>query len=214
MKYLSKFICLSLLTLMFVGCATNRSSLEIQTPKKNQTQSNGKQIYVNSVVDKRTFQISPPSPDIPSLDPSEDQSDQIKARAIGRKRNGFGKALGDILLKDGQTVQSLTERSIKQAFEEKGYTIVESRNNVTKNTFVVDANINKFWAWMNPGFWQITLSSEISTELTIKNQNAPTVKQVNIKASDGYQVATESNWTEIIQKSLQLYIDELKSKID
>ena len=67
---------------------------------------------------------------------------------------------------------------------------------------------------MNPGFWQITLSSEISTELTIKNQNTPTVKQVNIKASDGYQVATESNWTEIIQKSLQLYIDELKSKID
>lgn len=67
---------------------------------------------------------------------------------------------------------------------------------------------------MNPGFWQITLSSEISTELIIKSQTSPAVKQISIRASDGYQVATESNWTEIIQKSLQLYIDELKTKID
>lgn len=214
MQNLSKLVCFSLLPLLFVGCATNRSSLEIQPPKKIQAQSNGKQIYINSVVDKRTFQISPPSPDIPSLDPSEDQSDQIKARAIGRKRNGFGKALGDILLKDGQTVQSLTDKSIKQAFEEKGYTVIQSGNNVNKDTFIVDANINKFWAWMNPGFWQITLSSEISTELIIKSQTSPAVKQISIRASDGYQVATESNWTEIIQKSLQLYIDELKTKID
>jgi hypothetical protein len=33
-----------------------------------------------------------------SLDPDEDSSDASKSRAIGRKRNGYGKALGDVVL--------------------------------------------------------------------------------------------------------------------
>jgi hypothetical protein len=196
------------------GCATSRSTLDIQLPKGQQAQSNGKQVYLNSVVDKRSFQVNPPNPDIPSLDPSEDQTEQIKARAIGRKRNGFGKALGDMLLKDGETVQSLTDKSIKQAFEEKGYSIINSKDRVTKDTYIVDANIQKFWAWMNPGFWQITLSSEISTDLTIKSPKGTTNQHISVKAADGYQIATESNWVEMIQKSIQLYIDDLKKKIN
>ena len=210
----SKLMISVLSALAIGGCATSRSTLDIQLPKGQQAQSNGKQVYINSVVDKRSFQVSPPNPDIPSLDPSEDQTEQIKARAIGRKRNGFGKALGDMLLKDGETVQSLTDKSIKQAFEEKGYSIINSKDGITKDTYVVDANIQKFWAWMNPGFWQITLSSEISTDLTIKSSKGTTNQQISVKAADGYQVATESNWMEMIQKSIQLYIDDLKKKIN
>jgi hypothetical protein len=200
--------------LIISGCAINRSTLDIQLPKGQQAQLNGKQVYINSVVDKRSFQVSPPSPDIPSLDPSEDQTEQIKMRAIGRKRNGFGKALGDMLLKDGETVQSLTNKSIRQAFEDKGYSIVANKDGVTKDTYIVDVNIEKFWAWMNPGFWQITLSSEISTDVIIKSSKGTTNQQISVKAADGYQVATESNWMEIIQKSIQLYINDLKSKLN
>ena len=200
--------------LVITGCATSRSNLDVQIPKAENAQSNGKQVYINSVSDKRTFQVSPPNPDIPSLDPSEDQNEQIKLRAIGRKRNGFGKALGDMLLKEGETVQSLTNQSIQQAFTEKGYTVLSSKDQVTKDTYIVDANIQKFWAWMNPGFWQITLSSEIATDLAIKAPKGATSQQISVKAADGYQVATESNWTEIIQKSIQLYINDLKSKLN
>ena len=67
---------------------------------------------------------------------------------------------------------------------------------------------------MNPGFWQITLSSEISTDLAIKAPKGATSQQISVKAADGYQVATEANWTEIIQKSIQLYINDLKSKLN
>ena len=214
MNIISKLMIGILSALAIGGCATSRSTLDIQLPKGQQAQSNGKQVYLNSVVDKRSFQVNPPNPDIPSLDPSEDQTEQIKARAIGRKRNGFGKALGDMLLKDGETVQSLTDKSIKQAFEEKGYSIINSKDRVTKDTYIVDANIQKFWAWMNPGFWQITLSSEISTDLTIKSPKGTTNQHISVKAADGYQIATESNWVEMIQKSIQLYIDDLKKKIN
>jgi uncharacterized lipoprotein YajG len=203
-----------LIAVIITGCATSRSSLDVQIPKAQNAQSNGKQVFINSVSDKRTFQVNPPNPDIPSLDPSEDQNEQVKLRAIGRKRNGFGKALGDMLLKEGETVQSLTNQSIQQAFTEKGYTVLNSKEQVTKDTYIVDANIQKFWAWMNPGFWQLTLSSEISTDLAIKAPKGATSQQISVKAADGYQVATEANWTEIIQKSIQLYINDLKSKLN
>ena len=67
---------------------------------------------------------------------------------------------------------------------------------------------------MNPGFWQITLSSEVSTDLTVKSPKGITNQQISVKAADGYQVATENNWMEIIQKSIELYINDLKSKIN
>lgn len=214
MNFSLKLVSTLFIAIVVTGCATSRSSLDVQIPKSQNTQSNGKQVYINSVSDKRTFQVSPPNPDIPSLDPSEDQNEQVKLRAIGRKRNGFGKALGDMLLKEGETVQSLTNQSIQQAFTEKGYTVLSSKDQVTKDTYIVDANIQKFWAWMNPGFWQITLSSEISTDLAIKAPKGATSQQISVKAADGYQVATEANWTEIIQKSIQLYINDLKSKLN
>lgn len=209
-----KLVSSLLIAIVATGCATSRSNLDVQIPKTQNAQSNGKQVFINSVADKRAFQVNPPNPDIPSLDPSEDQNEQIKLRAIGRKRNGFGKALGDMLLKEGETVQSLTNQSIQQAFTEKGYTVLSSKDQVTKDTYIVDANIQKFWAWMNPGFWQITLSSEIATDLAIKAPKGATSQQISVKAADGYQVATEANWTEIIQKSIQLYINDLKSKLN
>ena len=164
-------------------------------------------------VDKRIFQVNPSTPDTPSLDPSENQNDSIKNRAIGRKRNGFGKALGDIVLKDGQSVESLTASSIRQAFVEKGYTIITNKDQIGKDTFVVDANIEKFWAWMNPGFASITLSTEISTELDIKSPLDNSKEKIYVKAADSFQLGTESNWIEVINQALRLYVDDLKSKL-
>ena len=196
------------------GCATSRSSLDIAPlASSDVAQPSGKTVFINSAKDKRIFQVAPPSADIPSLDPSEEQSDAIRLRAVGRKRNGFGKALGDILLKEGKTVETLTTTAISQAFVEKGYNVVDKKEEVTGETYTVDANIEKFWAWMNPGFWSITLSAEISTNLTIKSADGTAYKNVSVKAADGYQVATEGNWIEVIEKALRLYVDDLKSQL-
>lgn len=204
----------SLLAINLLGaCATSRSALDVQAPAGQPGAANGKQVFINAAVDKRLFQINPSSPEVPSLDPSENQDDSIKQRAIGRKRNGFGKALGDILLKDGQSIESLTTSSIRQAFVEKGYTVISNKEQISKDTFVVDANIEKFWAWMNPGFASITLSTEISTELDIKSASNNSKEKIYVKAADGFQLGTESNWIEVINRALRLYVDDLKSKL-
>ncbi|MEI7431824.1 MAG: flagellar biosynthesis protein [Betaproteobacteria bacterium] len=214
MKTANSLIVALLACLTLGGCATSRSALDVSVPAaSNVSQPNGKTVFINSAVDKRSFQTAPSTPEIPSLDPSEDQSDKVRLRAIGRKRNGFGKALGDILLKEGSTVETMTSASIAQAFSDNGYRVIANKNEATNETFIVDASINKFWAWMNPGMWAITLSTEISTDLTIKSSNGSEIKKVSVKASDNYQVGTESNWIEVIDKALRLYVDDLKSKI-
>jgi hypothetical protein len=67
-----------------------------------------------------TFTVAPPSADIASLDPAEDSSDASKARAIGRKKNGYGKALGDVVLPEGKTVSGLAESALTTGFQPGG----------------------------------------------------------------------------------------------
>lgn len=178
------------------GCATSRSIIDVPMPVSSVENSkyNGKEIYINSVTDKRIFEIKPPEPSTPSLDPSEEQGDKIKLRAIARKRNGYGMGLGDILLPEGKTVATLIDAVLRQAFIESGYKIINNKERITSNTYVVDAQINKLWSWMNPGFWALTLSTEISTEIAIKNNSVLDKKTIAAKVSDTFQSGKESNW--------------------
>jgi uncharacterized lipoprotein YajG len=197
------------------GCATSRSVLDIPSPAAREAaQANGREVFVASVADRRSFETAPDSPEIPSLAPGEDQSDTIKARAVGRKRNTFGKALGDILLKEGQSIETLTASSIRQAFAEKGYKVIDRGEEATPDTLLVDAAVDKFWSWMNPGFAAITLSTEISTDLAIRSPAQSKTVTVSVKASGNYQTGMEENWIEVINKALRAYVDELKAKLE
>jgi uncharacterized lipoprotein YajG len=157
--------------LTLTSCATNRGVVRLDVPAPTmETPLNGKTVIINSVTDNRQFQENPKTQDIPSLGfgGAAGSSADIKKRSIGRKRNSFGKALGDILLEEGQTVETVITSALKRSFSEKGYKILEGQNQ-TDNTIVVDASIEKFWAYMTPGFWAITLSSDISTDIQTKS---------------------------------------------
>ena len=135
---------------LVAGCATSRGVVRLPVPKsENIATSNGIEISIQLVVDKRVFEEAPRSPNIPSLDPSEPQDAKIKLRSIARKRNSFGKGLGGILLEEGQTVESVIHDSLRQSFIESGYTVVENNASMSKGSQIVDVEINKFWSWMN-----------------------------------------------------------------
>ena len=215
MKLILKILLIGLMILLFSGCAVNRGEVYLQTPQEEQlAQSNGYSVFINSVNDNRVFEVKPRNQSIHSLKPNEKNDASIKARAIARKRNGFGAALGDILLKEGQTVSSVVKSSTEQAFLENGYELIDDKSQVTDKTLIVHIDINKFWSWMNPGFWAITLSSEISTDLTIKDLSQSKSEVISVKYADSFQAASESNWIEVMQKTLKLYISELKQKLN
>lgn len=203
-------------TLLFTGCATKRGEVALQVPAATKAEvvpSNGKQVYINSVVDKRVFEIKPPEPSIPSLDPSEPQSDAIKARAVGRKRNGYGMALGDILLNENQSVSSVIKDSLKEALMDKGYQVIENKEQVTPQTYIADIKILKFWSWMNMGFLALSISCEIETTVDLKKEGTPEMYSLHVKAADSFQTGMESNYIEVMQKALKEYSAQAKTEI-
>lgn len=214
---LRSFITLAFATsaLLFSGCATKRGEVALQVPtaKTEVAPSNGKQIYINSVVDKRVFELKPAEPSTPSLDPSEAQSDAVKARAVGRKRNGYGMALGDILLNENQSVASVIKDSLKEALTDKGYRVIEAKEQITPQTYIADVKIIKFWSWMNMGFWALTLSCEIETNVDIKQEGNPQTYNLHVKAADSFQTGMESNYIEVMQKALKEYSEQAKTEI-
>ncbi|MEA2060069.1 MAG: hypothetical protein U9P10_06050 [Thermodesulfobacteriota bacterium] len=148
MKKISRFsVFLLFITFLAInGCATNRGVVNLKIPESvNTAEPNDKTIYIESVFDKRIFQNNPKTQDIPSLGfgGSEVATSDIKKRAIARKRNGFGKAMGDILLQKGQTVETVIENSLKQAFIETGYEVLNNKEKISRNTLIKGVEIDQ-----------------------------------------------------------------------
>lgn len=64
----------------------------------------------------------------------------MKARAVASKRGSFGKAMGDVLLENGQTVVGLVRESLTTAFEQSGYRVTNEAD-AGLTTLVVDDHI-------------------------------------------------------------------------
>ncbi|MDT8379893.1 MAG: hypothetical protein RQ739_13480 [Desulfotignum sp.] len=213
-----KFSVILVLMIILSGCATNRGIVRLDVPSSGSTdtQLNGKMVVIESVKDNRQFQEDPKTQDIPSLGfgGAASATDEIKKRAIGRKRNGFGKALGDILLEEGQTVETVIENALKTAFSEQGYRVVQEKSK-TADTITVVASIEKFWAYMTPGFWAITLSSDISTDVVLKIPENGKVEEkiITVRSEGKYQTGIEENWMEVVHGAIQKYIDALKKEL-
>ena len=187
------------------GCATSRSEIKVAAPASVASPSAAaRPVVLRSIKDERVFEQAPRVASIPSLgfEGAARATDEVKARAIGRKRNTFGQALGDILLEGGQTVTGLVRDSLTAAFQQAGYRVVGEAA-AGAAPLVVDVRIKQFWAWFQPGFWAITLSANIETDIDIAGGGAPVT--ISVQAQDSRQIATDSAWLEIVEKALAEY---------
>ena len=196
------------------GCATSRSEISLPSPhaaSKPQT-TTGRTVVIRSVKDERVFEEAPSVPSIPSLgfEGALKASDDVKARAVGRKRGGFGKAMGDVLLENGQTVVGLVRENLTTVFQQAGYQVTSE--GATDPTFlVVDVHVKQFWSWFQPGFWAIKLHANIETNLDISGTTSPTTISVHVE--DSRQMATEGAWLQIVEQALVAYRAEATSKL-
>ena len=130
--------------LFLSGCATNRGVVRLeQAAAQTPVQATGKTVFIDTVTDRREFQENPSSQDIPSLGfgGSAAATADIKRRAIARKRNTFGRALGDILLEEGQTVETVIRDALKRSFAELGYTVLEYKESKAVGSDLEELNI-------------------------------------------------------------------------
>lgn len=186
------------------GCATSRSEIALVSPAATPAPAAGRTAVIRSIRDERVFEQAPRDPSTPSLgfEGSAQASAETKARAIGRKRNTYGQALGDVLLQPGQTIEGVVRENLAAALHQSGYRVV-SESQAGSAPLVMDVRIRKFWSWIQPGFWAITLHTAIATDLQVSGSRAPAV--VEVKSSEGLQVASDGNWIEAVGKALAAY---------
>ena len=202
------------------GCATNRSEIELNIPEAVEIpMKTGKQVFIKSVVDNRIFEKRPMVPNIPSLNPSKERNKDIEKRAVARKRTGFGKAIGDILLKEGQTVESVIRESLKQGFLENGFDVLENAEQSSPSTYIVDAKINKFWSWIDFGVWSplprlSSISTEINTDIQLKKSTEGRTETISVEFTKHFQTAIEGNWIKVMQGALNEFIAKVKKQLE
>jgi hypothetical protein len=183
------------------GCATSRGILDVsQTAVDNP--DTGVAVAIVRVSDKRSFELNPRQADIPSLKNGEIHNESITSRAIARKRNGFGKAMGDILLPESQTVSEVVKSTVADAFRNSGYRVIDRGDPEFANAVPVEVDVNEFWAWMQPGFWQITLHHRATIALSGPLDALTASDDVRSEVTEGFQTGSEGNWMKTIDAGL------------
>ena len=150
---------------------------------------------------------------MPSLKGGEVGNSAITERAIARKRNGFGQALGDILLPEGETVAGLVEDRLTDGFRDNGYRVVTEGDSDFADAIPMEVDIDKFWGWFQPGFWEIKLQFE--SLIRIQGPLDPFVdgKSYENGSELGAQTASEKNWLKALQANLDDIILNISSDL-
>lgn len=201
---------------LLAGCATSRSEVKLNSPAPVSAEANvpanAPTAAIKVVMDERRFEQAPSNPGIPSLgsEGSASASAEVKARAIARKRNGFGQAMGDVLLQDGQTVETVVRDNLTTALRQAGYRVVDVAS-ATEQTKVLEVRITQFWAWVQPGFWALTMHGDIETSLASSNASEPTT--ITVHHTESRQLATDGTWIEVVNKALEKYRAEVVKKL-
>lgn len=205
-----------LVSFLMAGCLTGRSRIDLEIPDVTKgVQTNGKKVFIRSVVDARTFQDNPRDPSNPSLGNGglAIASQAVKDSAIARQRNAFGKALGDIVLKNNKTVKDVIYEVTKNSLLSLGYDVLKEDSVLNGDELQVDVVIDKFWGWFTPGAWAVTLRSQIETRQSIMEPTGG-VRSFNLEnqSINICQGATKRNWKKVFDKNLKEYSEKIKTK--
>lgn len=211
-RVLGLAVYLLMFALLAGGCALTRGEVNLRVlPPANPT--SGTPVKITQVNDRRVFQVNPSDPSIPSLMDDEISNARVTGRAIARKRGGFGKAFGDILLPEGQTVPQLVGDALTRAFRESGYRVLQPEDKGYAEASAITADVDQFWAWFTPGFWVITL--EFRADVRIQAEIGPFQNGGSVQGSarESGMAATSDTWKSVVEKGVEDLIRNLRAKL-
>lgn len=169
-------------------------------------------MVIRSVTDERVYADAPADPSVPSLDqtPESQSSPDIKARAVARKRNGYGLSQGDVVLNTPDTVRSVVRDNVESALKEAGFDVVNSTDVAASRAMEVDVRIRKFWLWLQPGVMVGTIRSRIATDIRFGSE-----MQVSVEAetSQPGQIFSEAAWTKAVSVATEAYRTQVRNQL-
>jgi len=125
------------MALILSGSVTGTRNIELALPDYyNNEKSASGTIHIGAIEDKRIFLEDSGEPSTPSVDGDLDSTSKEKLYTlIGRQRNTWGHAMGDVSLPDGGTVQEEIRRLMTRRLESRGYKVVNDSNSSKKDDY-------------------------------------------------------------------------------
>jgi hypothetical protein len=135
-----------------------RSVIDVNVPQAAAPDA-GQPLKIVAVRDLRKFDVNPLDPSKPSIGAAKEiQDTKITSHAIGRKRGGYGNAMGDLALPESKTAASVVRDAVRTALQRRGYRVVEESSSDYGRALPMSVDVDQFWAWMKPGFVELTLT--------------------------------------------------------
>ena len=196
---------------VLTGCATSRSVIAPEL-SAGANPAQGTAVRIDSVTDARQFQARPPQADMPSLNEEDVKDRALTGRAVGRKRNGFGQALGDIVLPEGESASKLVATALTKGLRESGYRVLAKGDAGYEQAAPVTAQVDQLWTWVNPGFAAVRTNGRV--DVAIGGGLKPIAgRKITAEASESHQIVTENDWRVILNKALEAWVANLKTAL-
>lgn len=178
-------------------CATTRGELDIRVPA-TANPANEAPVPLVQVRNERVFQIRPSSANIPSLMDDDINNKALTLRAVARKRNGFGKAPGEILLPEGRTVELLVKEALTRAFREAGDRVLVPGDTELRDRLAGERQDRAVLGLVQFEFWghnpQVRSAREAQRPVRpLSHPGDVLCAYASVKAA----VATAATWTEV-----------------
>ncbi|HSM10347.1 MAG TPA: hypothetical protein VK827_02095 [Lysobacter sp.] len=201
--------------LLLGACATSRSTLALDIPAQSTVVSASKVAVIDAVTDQRTFEEDPDEPSTPSLKKGEKYSldAQGRSQAIARKRNGYGMAIGDIMLEGDKTVESLTRGLVTQGLQQRGYRVAAVGEAVPADALKVRVDVGEFWAWITPGMWAGTIEARVNTSIQATTDSTRSIEVLGY-GENIVQTGRDLNWQQAYERAFNDYLDKFKVALD
>lgn len=196
---------------LLTGCVTGTRNVDVAASKYTNDKTASGQVYIAIVEDKRTFEAKPASPSTPSVNGDLAKTSKEKlATLIGRQRNGYGMAMGDVALPKSETVQTEVKALLKEGLESRGYTVTDNQNAPVK----LNVDIEKFWAWFSPGMFAVSFEADLACKINYTDTKGSQVFNVKGYGLNKGQVASDANWALAYQRALDDFLKNLDKTLD
>ena len=197
-------------TAFMSGCVLGRRDIALDIPSGAAAQATRGQIRIAEVADARHFQNDPRSPSTPSIDGDVTKVTPAELQMfIGRQRNGFGGAKGDIVLSSDTTVPDRVRKLLASGFVRRGFTPTDDVESPT----AVDVKVNEFWAWFSPGAFSVSFEARIETLLNITADGLTKSLTVKGYGANRGQVASDANWQLAYARAFEDYLKNLDAAL-
>ena len=151
---------LLLLIIAVLASCTGNQTVRMVVPKSagNLMPEKGR-VTIVGIEDKRTFERDPDEPSVPSVSPGI-HAETSRETLVGRRRDTFGRAHGNVMLMKGVTVPEKVREIVGEGLARKGYAATESAG------LPMQVEVVKFWGWKTISFANI-LNADIECVLHI-----------------------------------------------